>query len=159
MILILLGTQDKSFVRLVKAVDQAVNDGYINEEVIAQLGYTKYKSKNIKTFDLLPKDEYEAILNKADLIITHSGVGSILTGLKNNKKIIAAARLKKLGEHTNDHQTEIRDALYKEGYILKLDDFDKLPEVLKEVKKFKPRKYTTNNSKFVDLVENYIDSL
>ena len=56
MILILLGTQDKPFNRLLEAVDKAINDGYIKEEVIAQIGFTKYKSKNIKTFELIPKE-------------------------------------------------------------------------------------------------------
>ena len=87
MILILLGTQDKPFNRLLEAVDKAINDGYIKEEVIAQIGFTKYKSKNIKTFELIPKEEYENIIGRADLIITHAGVGSILTGLNKNKKV------------------------------------------------------------------------
>ena len=121
MILILLGTQDKPFTRLLEAVDKAIKKGDIKEEVIAQIGFTKYSSENIKTFDLIPKDEYEKIISEADLIITHAGVGSILTGLKKNKKVIAAARLKEYGEHTNNHQLEILNEFYNKGYILKLD--------------------------------------
>ena len=159
MILILLGTQDKPFNRLLEAVDKAINDGYIKEEVIAQIGFTKYKSKNIKTFELIPKEEYENIIGRADLIITHAGVGSILTGLNKNKKVIAAARLKEYGEHTNNHQLQILNKLYKKGYILRLDDFNDLPKVLEEEKTFKPNKYKSNNKKFVKMVEDYIDNL
>ena len=119
MILILLGTQDKPFNRLLEAVDKAINDGYIKEEVIAQIGFTKYKSKNIKTFELIPKEEYENIIGRADLIITHAGVGSILTGLNKNKKVIAAARLKEYGEHTNNHQLQILNELTKK--VISLD--------------------------------------
>lgn len=159
MILILLGTQDKPFNRLLEAVDKAINDGYIKEEVIAQIGFTKYKSKNIKTFELIPKEEYENIIGRADLIITHAGVGSILTGLNKNKKVIAAARLKEYGEHTNNHQLQILNELYKKGYILRLDDFNDLSKVLEEAKTFKPNKYKSNNKKFVKMVEDYIDNL
>ena len=159
MILLLLGTQDNPFNRLLEAVDKAINDGYIKEEVIAQIGFTKYKSKNIKTFELIPKEEYENIIGRADLIITHAGVGSILTGLNKNKKVIAAARLKEYGEHTNNHQLQILNELYKKGYILRLDDFNDLPKVLEKAKTFKPNKYKSNNKKFVKMVEDYIDNL
>lgn len=159
LILILLGTQDKPFTRLLKAVDKAIEDGFINEEVIAQVGFTKYDSKNIKTFELLPKEEYEQIINNADLIITHAGVGSILTGLKKNKKIIAAARLKEYGEHTNNHQLEILNEFYKKGHILKLENFAELPDILKIAKTFKPKKYTSNNKNFVKMIDDYINNL
>ena len=159
MILILLGTQDKPFTRLLETVDKAIKKGDIKEEVIAQIGFTKYSSENIKTFDLIPKDEYEKIISEADLIITHAGVGSILTGLKKNKKVIAAARLKEYGEHTNNHQLEILNEFYNKGYILKLDNFNELPKILKKAKKFKPQKYTSNNAKFIKMLENYIDNI
>lgn len=159
MILILLGTQDKPFTRLLDAVEKCINKGIIKEEVIAQIGFTKYKSKNIKTFDLMPKDEYEKTIENADIIITHAGVGSILTGLKKNKKVIAAARLKEYGEHTNDHQLEILNEFYNKGYILKLDNFDKLGDVLKKAKTFKPNKYKSNNENFIKIIEDYIDCL
>ena len=49
MILITLGTQDKSFERLLKAVDKEIENGNIKEKVIAQIGTTKYESKNTIT--------------------------------------------------------------------------------------------------------------
>lgn len=159
MILILLGTQDKPFSRLLEAVDKAIDKGYIKDEVIAQVGHTKYVSKNMKMFDLIPTLEYEKIIKEASLIITHAGIGSILTGLKNGKKVIAAARLKKYHEHTNDHQLQILDELSSKGYVLRLDDFDKLGEVIKKAKNFVPAKYESNNQNFVEIVEDYIDDL
>ena len=43
--------------------------------------------------------------------------GSIITGLKYNKKVIAAARLKEYGEHTNNHQLQIIKNFTKERGI------------------------------------------
>ena len=45
MILVTLGTQDKSFVRLLKAIDREIKKGNIKEKVIVQAGYTKYKDR------------------------------------------------------------------------------------------------------------------
>jgi UDP-N-acetylglucosamine transferase subunit ALG13 len=159
MILVTLGTQDKDFSRLLKAVEKQIKKGNIKDRVVAQIGTTKYSSELIETFDLIPLDQFDALMNECDILITHGGVGSILTGLKNNKKVIAAARLAKYKEHVNDHQLQIINKFVHEGYILELKDFDKLDKVLKKVPGFKPKAYKSNNENFVKLIEDYIDNL
>ena len=57
MILVTLGTQDKSFDRLLKAIDKEIENKNIKEKVIVQAGYTKYKSDNMKIFDLVSEEE------------------------------------------------------------------------------------------------------
>lgn len=158
MILITLGTQDKDFSRLLKAVEKQIKKGNIKERVVAQLGTTKYESDLMETFDLIPNDRFNELISECDLLITHGGVGSILEGLKHNKKVIAAARLSKYKEHVNDHQLQIIKKFSKEGYILELKDFDKLDKVLKKVHSFKPKKYKSNTDNFVKLIEDYIDN-
>lgn len=159
MILVLLGTQDKPFTRLLTAIEKEIKNKHINEKVIVQAGFTKYKSKYMQIFDLLPNEEYVNIIKEADLIITHAGIGSILTGLKNNKKVIAAARLKEYNEHTNNHQLQILEEFYHKGYILKLEDFSKITDVINKSKIFVPKEYESNNKNFVKLIEDYIDNL
>ena len=44
MILVLLGTQNNSFVRLLEEIDKLIEEKIIKEEVIVQNGYTKYKT-------------------------------------------------------------------------------------------------------------------
>ena len=104
MIFVTLGTQDKAFKRLLSDIQECIDKGVIKEKVIVQAGYTKYDSKEMEIFDLLDKDDFDKYIKECDLLITHGGVGSILTGLKNNKKVIAAPRLAKYNEHMNDHQ-------------------------------------------------------
>ena len=82
MILVVLGTQDKQFDRLLKAVDEEIELGNIKDRVVVQAGYTKYKSKNMEIFDLLPGPEFEKLMDEANLIITHGGVGTILSAIK-----------------------------------------------------------------------------
>ncbi len=158
MILVTLGTQDKSFKRLLDAIQKQIDLGNIKDKVIVQAGCTKYQSKNMKIFSLIDRDEFSKLIKECDLLITHGGVGSILTGLKNNKKVIAAARLEEYKEHTNNHQLEIIEKFVNSGYILELKDFDKLDEVLKKVKDFKPKKYKSNTTEMIKLITNYIDN-
>ena len=106
---------------------------------------------------MLSMDEFENYIKRCDLLITHGGVGSIIKGLDNNKKVIAAPRLSKYGEHHNDHQLQIVDNFCNSGYILKLDDFDKLGEVYQKSKNFIPKKYISNTKEFIKKLENYID--
>lgn len=156
MILVTLGTQDKSFERLLKAIDKEIEKGNIKEKVIVQAGYTKYESKNMEIFDLISSDELDKLVDKSSLIITHGGVGSILSAIKKNKKVIAAARLKKYKEHTNDHQKQIVKEFSDLGYILELRDFNKLGKLLEKSKTFKPKKFKSNTNNMIDLIDNYI---
>lgn len=158
MILVTLGTQDKKFYRLLDIIQKQIDNGNIKDEVIVQAGYSnEYKSENMEIFDLVSIDEFEKLIKKCDILITHGGVGSIITGLKYHKKIIAVPRLKKYKEHTNDHQVQIIDNFVSGGYIMKLDEKDNLANVLDDLKKFTPKKYESNNNSFVKLVENEIN--
>ena len=157
MIFVTLGTQDKNFKRLLEAIQKQIDLGNIKEKVIVQAGCTKFKSNDMRIFDLVNRDEFDKYMADCNLLITHGGVGSIIGGLTHDKKVIAAARLKEYKEHTNNHQVQIIDIFSKEGYILALEDFDKLDEVLKKVDKFKPKKFVSNTSNFIKKLKNYID--
>lgn len=157
MILVTLGTQDKSFKRLLDKIEKEINEGKIKEKIIVQAGYTDFNSNNMIIKKLIPMDEFDELIEKCDILITHGGVGSIITGLKKNKKVIAVARLKKYKEHTNDHQLQIIDNFTKAGYILNLDDFDSISDAINEAKKFTPNKYVSNKDNFVKTIESIID--
>lgn len=157
MILVTLGTQDKTFVRLLEKINQLIDQGLIKDKVIVQAGFTKYNSDNMEIFDLIPQDEFNSLMAQADLIITHGGVGNIISALEKNKKVIAVPRLAKYGEHINDHQTQIIAKFNDLGYIIGLQDVDELDKAIKEVKKFKPQKFVHDNSKMLSLVSKLID--
>jgi len=158
MILITLGTQDKKFYRLLDAVQKQINNKNIKDRVVVQAGCSSdFKSDEMEIFDLIPMEEFDKLISECDILITHGGVGSIISGLKNNKKVIAAPRLKEYGEHTNNHQLQIINNFSKEGYILSLDNLDELDKILKKLQKFKPKKYKSNTDNFVSLIEKLID--
>ena len=84
----------------------------------------KYETSNMEMFDLIDREAFNKLVNECSLLITHGGVGSILTGLKANKKVIACPRLFKYKEHINDHQTQIINEFAKAGYILAYNEND-----------------------------------
>ena len=156
MILVLLGTQDKSFHRLLEQVERSIQKGTIQEEVVVHAGYTKYKSSRMKIFDFVDPEELNRYLDEASYVITHAGVGSILGCLKKGKKMIAAPRLKKYKEHTNDHQLQVLKEFDRLGYLLPLYDFTKLDRLVARIPKFQPKKYVGSHQ-MIDLIADYVD--
>ena len=67
MIFVVLGTQDKSFERLLKAIDEQIEMKNIKEKVIVQAGSTKYKSKNMKILDLIPIKDFNSYIKKSKI--------------------------------------------------------------------------------------------
>ena len=159
MILVLLGTQNNSFHRLLEKMDELINKGIINEKVIVQSGYTNYESKNMRVFDLIPQEELERYQEQADLIITHGGVGSIVSSIKKGKKVIAIPRLHKYNEHVNDHQKEIVEYFNDKGYIIGIDNVEQLEKVVSNIEKFVPKKYENNNKKMLKIISEFIDKI
>ena len=159
MILVMLGTQNNSFHRLLEEIEKLIDSGKIKEELVVQAGYTKYSSKNMKIFSLIPQEELEKYQEKASFIITHGGVGSIIGALKKEKKVIAVPRLHEYNEHVNNHQKQIIETFDKEGYIIGIDDVSKLGQAIEKIEKFKPKKYQTDNNKMIEIIEKFIDSI
>lgn len=158
MILVLLGTQNNSFHRLLEEIQKNIDNGNIKEEVIVQKGYTKFESKDMKVYNQLPIDEIKKLVSKADLIITHGGVGSIIDSIEQGKKVIAVPRLKKFKEHVNDHQIDIIKSFDEMGYIIGIEDVTQLSEALERAKKFKPKEYIQNTGNIIKIVEKFIDN-
>lgn len=154
MILVTLGTQKQSFVRLLDMIENS----NIKEEIIVQAGHTKYSSEKMKIFDFIPYEKLNELTDKADIIITHGGTGSIVTPLKKGKKVIAVPRLAKYGEHVDDHQVQIVDVFSEMGYIIKLNENDNLNSILKKIKKQKMVPFKSNNENFIKHLKKEIDN-
>src|SRR5690606_16432134 len=118
MILVLLGTFPLNFDRPLIVLEQLLKEGTLSDEVIVQSGHTVFKSSFMDFRPFLSLEDLMALYNKADLIITQAGTGSIIKGLKMNKKIIAIPRLAKYGESVDDHQLELVQEFSRAKYIL-----------------------------------------
>ena len=159
MILVMLGTQNNSFYRLLEEIDRLIEIGKINDEVIVQAGYTKYESQNMKIIDFVSSEEIEKLEQKANCIITHGGVGSIIGSIEKGKKVIAVPRLKQYGEHVNDHQRQIIKVFSEKNYLIGIQNVEDLPEAIKEAEHFEPKEYKNNNQKMIKIIEDFIEKV
>lgn len=155
LIFVTLGTQDKKFKRLLDAVEALDLD----EKIIAQVGSTEYTSNKMEIHKFLPSKQFEKYMKEARIVITHAGVGTIIWGLRLNKKMIVAARLKEYKEHVNNHQLQILETFAKDGFIIPLNDFNELEQKIKEAEKFIPKKFVSNNENFVKSLDDEITKL
>ena len=159
MILVLLGTQNNSFYRLLEEIEKNIKDGIIKEEVVVQAGYTKFESDKMKIIDLMSKEQLDKFQDEADLIITHGGVGSIISSIEKEKKVIAVPRMHEYGEHVNNHQKEIVKDFNDKGYIIGIEKVEDLKQAIINSKDFEPKKYQPNNEKMLKIIENFIDNI
>lgn len=157
MILVVLGTQDKQFPRLLKKIDEMIDSKIITDKVVVQAGNTKYSSDKMEIFDFIPMDKFRDLVDTADLLITHGGVGTILDGLRKGKKIIAVPRLACYGEHVNDHQVQIIFEFSQAGYIIGCKSVDDLDKAFSSLENFVPVAYSSSNEKMIEIIKNFIN--
>ncbi|HTJ58453.1 MAG TPA: glycosyltransferase [Devosiaceae bacterium] len=101
MILLTIGTQ-LPFDRLVKAMDELAPT--LSEEIFGQIGEASYQPQNFEWAATLKPHEFEARFRSASVVVSHAGIGTILTAQKLQKPLIIVPRQAKYGEHRNDHQ-------------------------------------------------------
>jgi UDP-N-acetylglucosamine transferase subunit ALG13 len=157
LIFVVLGTHELPFTRLLREVEKQIINGNIVDEVVVQQGHTPYQSPYMNMITFTSYEEMEKLYRKANIIITHGGTGSITTGVKMGKKMIAAPRLVKYGEHNDDHQLEIVQQFEKTGHILAWYDGEDFSEVLKKVEQFEPVPFVSGKNEIISIIRTFID--
>lgn len=138
MIFLTVGTQFP-FDRLVKAVDNAFDQGLVDEEIFAQIGETTYKPRNFESAASLGKKVFDMYFKKATSVISHAGMGTITMALDNNKPLLVMPRLKKYSEVVNDHQIAIARKFEELGHILVAYQQDDLLRKIERLRLFVPK--------------------
>lgn len=156
LIFVTLGSQKFQFNRLLKKIDELIEDGTIEEEVFAQTGYSDYLPKNYEFKEFIDRDEFASIRDKSDKIITHGGTGSIIGAVKKGKKVIAVPRLAKYGEHVDDHQLQLLKQFDELGIICSCYDIDELGSVFKMLNKKALNRYESNTEVIIASIEAYM---
>lgn len=130
MILVTVGMHTAGFERLVRKMDEVA--AAINEEVIMQIGHTKYTPRNAKYFDFTTVEQLKELCQKARVVVTH-GAMTIIDALEQGTPVIVVPRLKRYNEVIDDHQLDFARELEREGKVIAVYDVDRLDKALKEV--------------------------
>lgn len=157
MIFITLGSQKFQFNRLLIAIDRLIENKVITDKIFAQTGYSDYKPRNYEYKKFLDKNNFDKITNMSDIVITHGGTGAIIGAVKKGKKVIAIPRMKKYGEHVDDHQLQLVKQFKNLNLICECNNCEKLGEALLIVKNTQYESYQSNTQKIIDSIENFIE--
>lgn len=116
------------FDRLVNAMDEIAP--FLDEEVFGQIGKTESTPKNFHAVNFLSPVEFQERFLSARVIVGHSGIGTILTGIQLEKPLVLMARRAALGEHRNDHQLATVEQLCKVQGVTIVEDASELRSAL-----------------------------
>lgn len=103
MIFLTVGTQ-LAFDRMVRVVDEWAGRTEPRPEVFAQIGPSSLKPLHLESTEFVNPNEFADLASRADAIVAHAGMGSIITALTFGKPIVIMPRRADLGEQRNDHQ-------------------------------------------------------
>lgn len=106
MIFVTVGTQ-LPFDRLIRLVDLLAASH--ETDFVAQIGDGDYRPEHLNWRKFYDPDEIEEFFEKADVIVSHAGMGTIINCIRKQKPIIIFPRSCSYGEHRNDHQMDTVD--------------------------------------------------
>ncbi len=133
MIFLTIGTHEP-FDRLVEAVDAWRARRTRPVEVYGQItSRAGYKPTSFAWTDSLGPADYRAKCQEADLIVSHAGMGSIITALTFGKPILILPRRGHLNETRNDHQYATAARFKGRAGIRVAMDETELPAVLERM--------------------------
>lgn len=156
MIFVTVGSQKFQFNRLLKEIDRLVEEKKIQEEVIAQTGYSDYKPRNYEYKDFFDRNEFIKIMSKCDKVITHGGTGTIVGAVKQGKKVIGIPRLKKFGEHVDDHQLQIIEEFENMNFIKSCIELSNLDSLIYHIEKQEFKNYVSNTKNIISEINLFI---
>ena len=103
MIFVTVGNMDP-FDRLIKAIDHWALTNPSDEKIFAQIGDGQYVPENFEYVRSLSPDDFKKRFQEARLVVSHAGMGTIITALELGKPIVVMPKKASLGEQWNEHQ-------------------------------------------------------
>ena len=157
MIYVSTGTHREGFDRLVRAVDNLIASGKIRGKVVMQIGNSKYLPKHCAWFRFRESTkDIDMQFSRAAIIITHAGAGSIISAMQHGKPTIVVPRLRRFGEHSDDHQLDLCQSLEKARRIVAVYDVKDLGRAIGMAARLQPH---AGKHKAAAIIQSYLWSL
>jgi UDP-N-acetylglucosamine transferase subunit ALG13 len=137
MIFVTVGT-DMPFDRMVRVVDEWAQANQ-RSDVFAQIGETDWKPNHIAYSKFLQPPEFTKRFSSATTIVSHAGMGTILSALQWEKPILVMPRRASLGEQRNEHQLATARRLSELGKVNVAMDEKELRARLDRLGELRPR--------------------
>ncbi len=146
-VFVTVGSTEFQFNRLLKDIDDLIEQGFIKEKVIAQVGTCDYTPRNFDHFKWVSFTEMQKLMQQSKYTVTHSGTGSIVNALQMGAKVITVPRLAKNGEHLDNHQLEIAGEFKALGLLMVSNNSGELKNAVTAMEHFVPSG-SLNNTRF-----------
>ena len=126
------------FDRLVRAVDDMVYRGEIDDDITAQIGVGAYEPRHMHFDRFIDAHRYDARIRDSRMLIGHAGSGTISLAVTNCKPLLVLPRRKRYHEHVNDHQVATARKFDELRHVLAADEAEDLPRRFTELRDFVP---------------------
>ena len=160
MIFVTVGNATQPFPRLLEAVDRLAGEGvFPGEAVHIQSGNNPgFRPAHCRQEAFLSLEQFEDMVQQADLIISHAGAGTLLQVLQAGKVPVVMPRRREYGEIIDEHQMELVKALAAEGRIVPAFSPEELPPAIQQARTSSGRP-ATGPSRMLALVAEAIEQL
>lgn len=128
MIFVTVGTHQQAFQRLLDGLGSLPDD-----ELVVQYGYGRPPAAADEAAAFFGYREILERMERARVVVTHAGVGSILTALRVGHTPVVVPRLHRFGEHVDDHQVELVRRLEEEERVRAAWDVSELLAAVADV--------------------------
>lgn len=135
------------FDRMIETVAALKRAGRIPERIVFQTGSGATPADmgdDVEIVRELPFDAVQALLQRARIVVTHGGTGSLITALRAGCNVVAMPREFARKEHYDDHQSEITSAFEARGLILAAHDAAGMAAALDRARTRTPTLATTD---------------
>jgi len=116
-----VGTHAQPFSRLLGIVSRGLEEGLLPQPVRAQLGPARWSAAGAQASAHMPREELEAAIRSAAVVICHGGAGIIAAALAAGRRPIVIPRRAELGEHVDDHQHQLTRKLAEWGLVVPVE--------------------------------------
>lgn len=158
-IFVAVGNHRSPFDRLISEIDSIAGKN-LSWVISAQTGNSTYVPKNFEYKNFVSEKELLEGMKGSDLVICHAGAGSIINALSIGKKIILVPRMKRFGEHTDDHQIELAKVLAKEKLCSSVYEIGALEKTIRRAPKEKNRARLKKEKKSLESeIELFIEKM
>jgi len=119
-VVVSLGSETWPFPQAVERVQEL----FPSARITWQVGHTDYVLNGKTLRKWIPANELRAEIRRADCVIMHAGVGSVLSSLMEGKVPVILPRRQDRGEMIDNHQPELAPKLLERGLAVSADPTD-----------------------------------
>ncbi len=149
MILVTIGTNDAPYEPLFEDMDRYAAE--TGEEVVIQKAHSPFEAEHCECFDFKPDEEFSGYYDRADLIVCHAGIGTIMNGLRRNIPMVLVPRETVLPGEGSGQQGTVARKVEAMGRGVCVTDLSRLRESIDHARKleFGPYEKDTGLSDYI----------